>query len=42
MPRPQKEPLRPLTPDEGVALERLSRAQEASRSGSARSPTTCR
>jgi len=27
MPRPQKEPLRPLTADEGVALERLSRAQ---------------
>jgi len=27
MPRPQKEPLRPLTPDEQVALARLSRAQ---------------
>lgn len=26
MPRPQKEPLRSLTADEGVALERLSRA----------------
>ncbi len=26
MPRPQKDPLRPLTPDEQAALERLSRA----------------
>jgi transposase len=29
MPRPQKEPLRPITPEERAALERLSRAHSA-------------